>query len=56
MIVFIENIAKHNNKNKIVIDVHNGLKIYNEYYKDYFELTNRRSLTNQFWLEAERNI
>jgi hypothetical protein len=56
MIIFIENIAKLNNKNKIVIDVHNRLNIYNKYYKEYFQLTNRRSLTNRFWLEAERKI
>jgi hypothetical protein len=56
IIIFIENIAKANNKNKIIIDVHDGLEIYNKYYKECFQLTNRRSLTSRFWLEAEKNI
>ena len=55
-IIFIENIAKENNKNKIIIDVHNDLEIYNKYYKDFFQLTNRKTSDIPFWLEVERII
>lgn len=56
MIIFIENIAKKNNINKIIFDVHCNLNMYNKYYKGFFQLTNCNNLDNLFQLEAERNI
>lgn len=56
IVIFIEKIARENNKNKIVIDVHNNLKIYNKYYKDFFEVTSRKCLDNPYWIEVEKNI
>jgi hypothetical protein len=56
ILMFIENIAIKNNKNKIVIDVHNSLGIYNKYYNKFFKVTSRKCLDNPYWLEAEKNI
>jgi hypothetical protein len=56
ILIFVEKIARKNNKNKIVIDVHNNLKTYNKYYKDFFEVTSRKCLDNPFWIEVEKNI
>ena len=54
MIKFIKNIANENNKPKVIIDVHNNLKIFNKYYKyEGFKVTNRKAVDNPFWLEAE---
>lgn len=49
--------AKENKKNKIVVDVHNNLRIYNDYYKpEGFNITDRKCEDNPRWLEAEYNI
>lgn len=57
MIDFVKNIAKENKKPKIVIDVHNNLRIYNKYYNvEGFEITDRKAEGNRFWLEAEMNM
>ena len=56
-LTYIENICTKNNKTKIIVDVHNNLKIFDEYYRNEgFKITNRRSIGNKFWLEAEKNI
>jgi hypothetical protein len=55
-IIFIENIAKENNINKIIINVHHNLNIYNKYYNNFFQLTNCNNLDNSLQQEAERNI
>lgn len=50
-------IARENNKNKIVVDVHNNLKIFGLYYKDEgFISTSRKSHDNPFWVEAELQL
>lgn len=60
--IYIENLAKVNNvfsntanKKKIIVDVHNNLKLFNEYYKpEGFQLTDRRSLDNKNWIISEK--
>jgi hypothetical protein len=55
-ILYIKDIAKKENKNKIIIDVHNNLRYYNKYYKDEgFCITKRKSKDNPFWIETEIN-
>lgn len=57
MFEYIKNVAKENKKNKIIVDVHNNLRIFNIYYKDYgFVATNRRCVDNPFWIEAEMQL
>ena len=57
LIKYIENIAKKNNINKIIIDVNKKLKYYNKYYKDSgFILTERQCDDNPFWIESEKMI
>ena len=57
LIKYLENIAKKNNLNKIIIDVHNNLRYYNKYYKDIgFILTDVKCNDNPYWIETEKNI
>jgi hypothetical protein len=57
LINFIENFAKKNNINKIVIDIHNNLERFNYELKNLgFIITEKISLINPFWLEAEKII
>lgn len=54
LINFIKNIAKNENKNKVIVDVHENFKIYEKYYYyEGFESTNRRCHDNPFWIETE---
>lgn len=54
LINLIRKIAKEENKDKIIIDAHQNLKIYNKYYKrEGFVKTERKSNDNPFWLECE---
>ena len=57
LIGFIENVAKIHSVPKIVMDVHQNLRIYNKYYKNIgFELTDRRCRDNPYWLEMEKYV
>ena len=57
LINFIKNIAKKENKNKIIIDVHENLRLYEKYYYyNWFDITNRKCIANPFWFEAEINL
>lgn len=57
MIEFVKNVAMENKKPKIVVDVHNNLRIFNKYYKpDGFDITDRKAVDNPFWLEAEMRL
>lgn len=50
----LKKIAKKYNKKKIIVDVHENLKLYNSYYsKQGFVVTKRKTKSNPFWLEAE---
>jgi len=54
---YLEYIAKDNNTNNIIIDVHNNLKYYEKYYKNEgFLLTNKRCNDNPFWIETVKII
>ena len=57
LINFIKIIAKKENKNKIIIDVHSNLEHYNKYYSQFgFTATVRKCSDNPYWIEAEINI
>lgn len=54
LIKFVKIIAKKENKDKIIIDVHENLRIYEKYYYyNGFKITNRKSDNNPFWIETE---
>ena len=57
LINFIKIIAKKENKDKIIIDVHENLRLYEKYYYyNGFDITNRKCIPNPFWFEAEINL
>jgi hypothetical protein len=57
LIEFLENIAKKEKKEKIIIDVHKSLYTYNKYYGTKgFVLTNRECKDNRNWFEAELKL
>lgn len=57
LIQFIKQLAKENEKTKVVVDVHYNLKNFNKYYKSQgFKITNRKSVDNPYWLEAELDL
>ena len=57
LINFIKIIAKKENKNKIIIDVHQSLRLYEKYYHyNGFDITTRKCIDNSFWVEAEINL
>jgi len=57
MIKYVENIARQNNKNKIVLDVHGNLRIFNKYYAENgFIVTDRKCCDNPFWKETEKMV
>ena len=54
LINFIKIMAKKENKDKIIIDVHENLRLYEKYYYyNGFDITNRKCITNPYWFEAE---
>ena len=54
LIHFIKNTAKKENKDKIIIDVHPNLRLYEKYYYyNGFDITNRKCKNNPSWIEAE---
>ena len=54
LINFIKTIAIKENKNKIIIDVHENLRLYEKYYYyNGFDITNRKCINNPFWIEVE---
>jgi len=57
LLQFIKNLAIKEKKKKIIIDVHENLRIFNKYYKNEgFVTTTHRCHDNRFWIEAELNI
>jgi len=57
LIKYIKLVASENCKNKIIIDVHENLRLFEKYYYNLdFELTNRKSKYNPYWIEAELNF
>lgn len=54
LINFTVNEAKKKNKQKIIIDVHSNLRLYDKYYKyNNFKVTNRKCVDNPYWIEIE---
>ena len=54
LIDFLKKLAKKENKKRIVIDVHQNLKIYKRYYeREGFIATNNKCYDNPYWVEAE---
>lgn len=54
LVHFVKIVAKKENKNKIILDVHENFRFYNKYfYYVGFIITNRKSMTNPFWIETE---
>jgi len=57
IINYIENIAREEKINKIIIDIHNNLYRFNaELKNEGFVNTYRYCADNPFWFEAEKNI
>lgn len=54
---YIENVAISENKNKLIIDIHNNMKRYDKELKEEgFINTNKRCIDNPFWYEAVKTI
>jgi hypothetical protein len=54
MIDHLTTVAQREGKPKIVVTVHENLRIYIKYYEpEGFVLTERRCQDNSFWIEAE---
>ena len=56
LINFVKIVATKENKTKIILDVHENLQLYNKYYYEGFEKTDRKSVNNLFWIETELNL
>jgi len=57
LLEYVYKIAKKNNINLILLDVHSNLKKYNrEYKKEGFILSNNRCLDNHYWIESYKII
>ena len=53
----IKRIAISKQKDKIIIDVHPNLRLYEKYYHyNGFDITNRTCEDNPYWMEAEMNL
>ena len=53
LIQFVKNIAKKENKHKIIKDVHENLRIFKKYYYNDFNVTNKKCTDNSFWVETK---
>jgi len=54
LIHFVGNIAKRENKHKIIKDVHENLRIFKKYYYyNGFNITDKKCIDNPFWVETE---
>jgi len=53
---FIENIAKKENINKIIIDIHSNLERYEYELKELGFIINDKNTENSFWIQAEKII
>ena len=57
LINFVKIIAKKENKNKIIMNIHENLRYYTKYYYyNDFEITNRKYKYNPFFIEIELNL
>ena len=54
LLEYAKKLAKDENKDKVIIDVHGNLRIYNKFFKDEgFQITGRKASDNPFWQEVE---
>lgn len=54
---YVKNCAIKEKKEKVIIDVHSNLRLYNKYYKDAgFKITGRKCGDNPFWEEVEIKV
>jgi hypothetical protein len=54
LIDYIKTIAQDLNKEKVIVDVHYNLRIFNNYYLgEHFIATKRQCIDNPYWIEAE---
>lgn len=54
MVNFLKTIAIKENKTKIILDVHENLRLFLKYYYDIgFKTTERKCVDNPFWIETE---
>jgi hypothetical protein len=54
LINYIKILAKEKNKNKIVVEVHNNLRLYKKYYmNEGFIINNDKSTSDPCWIETE---
>ena len=57
LINFIKLVAIQENKKKIILDVHENLRLYEKYYYNLdFEVTDRKCKSNPYWIEVEINL
>ena len=58
MLHFMKNLAKEEQKSKIVVDVYDNLKLFNQYYRDEgFRITDQKcSRYNPHWIESEFDV
>jgi len=57
LINFVKKVAMIENKNKIIMDVHENLRLYLKYYYyEGFQVTKRKCKSNPYWIETEINI
>jgi len=54
LIAYVKNLAKEENKNKVIVDVHHNLNTYNLLYStEGFKVTTRNSIHGPHWIEIE---
>jgi len=54
LINFVKMVAKEECKDKIILDVHENLRLFFKYYYYIgFQITNRKCTDNPFWIETE---
>jgi hypothetical protein len=57
LINFIKIVAEKENKKKIILEVHENLRLYEKYYFNIgFEVTDRKCNNNPYWIEVELNL
>lgn len=57
LIYFVKMVGKKENKSKIILDVHENLRIYEKYYHYLgFKITGLKCVNNPYWIEAEINL
>lgn len=57
MVHYLTEVAKQENKPKIVLDVHHNLRYYKKYFeKEGFVVTERKARDNRAWVETELSL